>query len=154
MNIEERIEKLERRNSHLFVGLCALTLIAIFAYMSGNQPIHPSDLTIDASEFRLSDDSGNIRAVLAADEDNVGFMLFDVDENMRARLWVNGNESVSLDLLDPSGRANVTINARADGGIIGITDGNANLRYVCDVDLGGTAMLFFDDEMKPIWTAP
>jgi hypothetical protein len=147
MDIGERLDKLERRNTHLFVGLCALTLVAIMAYASGKN-------SIDASEFRLLDESGITRALLTTEGDNVGFMFFDADETMRARLWVRGHESVTLDLIDATGKANVSINALSEGGLIAITDGNANLRYVCDVNREGTAMLFFDDNMEPVWTAP
>lgn len=89
-----RLERLEHENRrHRRVGgLGLLVLIAVFASAARSQ--NPKPAVVDASEFRVVDSRGRVRASLTAFEYDlnaaVGLRLFDE----------NGNTCVSLHTLD------------------------------------------------------
>jgi hypothetical protein len=96
MDLEHRMERLERQNRLLTVGgLAALVLVSLFFLMGQAEGV-PEEIT--AKKFLLVDDEGNYRGVLNVTEHGPIFALLDAGGTYRASLGIG--EAATLAIYD------------------------------------------------------
>jgi hypothetical protein len=95
-DLQERVLKLEKQN-HRFkqLGVAGLIVPALLLVMGQA----PSKKTVEANEFILRDDSGNVRARLEVDKGVAQLLLFDPD----------GSEKIGIDSGTVGGKDMITL---------------------------------------------
>jgi len=109
--------------------------------------------TVTAKEFRLVNDAGETRAVLALEEDSPTLRFYDRQGRIRASLLLT-EASPRLVLNDENGKPGLSLGLSEQGSALAL--GNAgNVRILLTVDANGSPELLFRDSTgKTSWSAP
>ncbi|MFH1748059.1 MAG: hypothetical protein ABIG44_13570 [Planctomycetota bacterium] len=145
MNIEERIERLERANRRMKVVALGLLAVLLGAGLVAGPAVQQaaSPRVIEASGFRLVDNSGKTRAMLVVSKEG----------------------PVGLSFLDENGKMRAIFGETKDGPALGFLDENEKVRL--SLRLGRTttldgkrttypesSILLYGPDEKVIWEAP
>ncbi len=103
--------------------------------LQGNQPVHAQEEKagrVEATEFRLLDDKGNVRASMGtADNGSVTLTFFDKDLKPRMQIGADG-EQASMSFLDGEGTPRYIVAQRNKGNDVMVTfqDSKGKPRYI------------------------
>ena len=172
MSIEERLERLERNNHRILVGLLAAILLVIgvaAAPKAGGNVFaevraHTFKLVDSKGRTRglmftseengkaslgLSDENGNSSIFIAVDKDGTSLGLQDKNDRLRAALYVD-KVGPMLNLFDESG----VIRAGLFETSLTLSDEKGNRRARLGLNQNGGVLSTFDKYEKVIWEAP
>lgn len=114
MGLEQRVERLERRNRRNMIWMAAAFAIAIVSMGAmQKQRAKPSD-SVDTKMLKLFDDEGNLRAfIVASPRGNAGLTIVDKAGHVCAVLGVGpeGGPSLELSHTDQKLRARLAVTA-------------------------------------------
>ncbi len=147
-NLQDRLLKLESQNRRLKqLGFAALIVVTSLAVMGQA----PSPKTVEAHEFILRDDSGNVRAKLSMNEHANPEMVF-LDEKGGARIKLEGENGSFyggvISVFDSHGQQRGLFAARDTGGGISLLDSKGRPRTTLspgDLWIAGGVRLEDDD---------
>jgi len=136
MSIEERLERLERKNRRLTGLLAGLGAAAALWVVLGAAPgTAPAPLpymeSVAAKKFLVVDAQGKLRATLCIAEKGPGLWLYDETGAYRAGLGLN-EQGAGLTLIDAKGKNRATM---------------------CLAEKGPELTLY-DENGKTVWAAP
>lgn len=123
MTTEERIQKLERNNRRLGIGITILVLFGGTIVATSATSVPPQDLVVRS--LSVVDENGKTRASLMADVYGAGLQLLDEDGNVRAEL-VSKKTGTALTLRDGSENGNVRLAIGKNGPNLILQDSNGN----------------------------
>jgi hypothetical protein len=109
---------------------------------------------VEASEFRLVDKSGRLRAVLEMTRTGPRLALLDEDGTVALETSLS-NDGPSIRLADQHGNTRVFLGATRDASRIGLADSDGAQRVFLGVSAGGKpAVTVYDSEQRKVWEAP
>jgi hypothetical protein len=160
--LARRLEKLEKLNRRLRIGVGAVLLVVASLFLMGQAP--PQSKTIEAQEFILRDANNKQRAKLSLVEDTTVLSLYDANENVRARLVAGDRPGL---LFFDAGRTGPYANVRLAlgvgdmGGGAGdsgphflLFDANGRGRAELFVTQNRLGLFFYDANGKVLFKAP
>ena len=100
---------------------------------------------VRARQFNVEDRYGTLRASLGVEGSNVGLVLADASEMVRATLALEGNGSVILGLFNAAEQPQAVLIARPDGSTLGLADATGEMRISLEVADDGTTGLTLMD---------
>lgn len=164
MNVEERLEQLERelgkqkrRNTGLLVAVAALVIIMVFGFvlmgpLGGAQA--ESEGQVVAREIVLVDNNGNARVRLGAGMNQPGLAVLGPDGAVMAILSAHSDGSF-LALNNARGRTRMILSVNAKGAGVNIMDDNETVRAAMAYMSGAPwpDLALYDDRQKEIWSA-
>jgi hypothetical protein len=167
MTADETIEHLESaarrlnrrvRVTYIFIPLLAFAIVWLSPGLLGSKRADAQLLgtpkVLEAREFRLVDNRGELRAWLAL-SDKLGPTLCLCNEDGKPRLILGVDKTgPGIRLLSESDHVGTGLAVDEGGPELGLLDGRGKVRARLRVDKGGPALLFFDEDEKPIWKAP
>jgi hypothetical protein len=114
MDLQQRVERLERRNRRTIVWMMAAVGVAV-ACMGAMQRAKPSE-SVDTKMLKLLDDKGNLRAFLTATpKGNVSLTMIDQHEKVCAVFGVTADACPSLELSHSDGKLRARMALAPDG---------------------------------------
>jgi hypothetical protein len=148
-DLQNRLLKVENQNRRLkLLGVMALIAVTSLIVMAHT----PSRKTVEANEFVLRDDQGNIRARLSMDAAQSNPEMTLLDEKGRARLELKGGVGSMyggmVSVFDPRGQNRGIFSAWEAGGRISLLDSKGNPRttlFPGDIWVAGGVRLEDDD---------
>lgn len=109
---------------------------------------------IEASEFRLVDKSGKVRAVLEMSRLGPRLVMLHADGTPALELSLPP-DGPAVKLSDQDGETRVFLGATRDAARIGLADGKGNQRMFLGVNAAGKPSLtVYDGKQKAVWSAP
>ena len=133
MSLEQRIEELERQNRRIkraglltVVGVLAATLLYVGLQATSRAIAQgrTESKVIEATEFRLVDRSGKLRAALGMANGEPGLVLYDKDGKARASLELGKNGEPALTLYDKDGKARADLHLDERGAFLNLVEEN------------------------------
>jgi len=121
--------------------------------LQGNQPVHAQEEKagrVEATEFRLLDDKGNVRASMGtADNGSVTLTFFDKDLKPRMQIGADG-EQASMSFLDGEGTPRYIVAQRNKGNDVMVTfqDSKGKPRYLQSLTKEGAGLLAIRGEKE------
>ena len=149
MNIEQRVEKLERQNRWMKrMGGLALAVVACVVLIGQGKAKELPDLV--AKSLTIKDAKGKTRAELRIANQGVAFLLFDEAGVARASLFTLSNGAPMLNFRDKAGQT-MALLTTVRGGACSLYLTEAN---VLRAKLGVGSLALHDAKDNVIWQAP
>jgi len=158
METEERIAELERhienqnrqnRRMKWVVGVLGIALVVGIGWRSGMLSPNPAQgqnqRVVEAEEFRLVDESGELRAMLKLVEGKPVLDFYDEKGVLRAVLGMVVEGLPGLGLYDENGKIRVGLGVGEAGPSIGIYDENEHTRNALYMQKDGQHLVLVDE---------
>ena len=155
MDLEQRIERLERENRRLKLAGGAVVAVLFGAACVGAVIPRQIQDVIEAREFYEDDEDDNVRAAMSADA------IRYLDENGTVRV---GLSEVGIGYWDENGAIRATIHNgaidyRHENGSLAATMNSGGIGYLNDngaviAGISTEGFVFYDAEGNQIWQAP
>jgi hypothetical protein len=165
MTIEERLERIERQNVYLRVGLGLVLLAGVALLVMGQAAPSGTVDEVRARRFALVDENGTERASLQAGKDDLLFLITDALGHHRVLLQMT-RDSTRLAFVGNNQKPQVALSLVEGVPTFRLFDAQGTVRAV----LGGTSLetvrtgvieqrpesslVLFDKDGKLIWRAP
>jgi hypothetical protein len=142
MTIEERLNRLERKNRRLTLAMLLTGVAAALVVTLGMAKTEVVPDEVKAHSFKLLDDNGNTRAALDVTKDGVGLALLGGKGNTQAALSV-ANEEAMLVLSDTNDKPRIAMAMSKDGPMLQLGDESGKTRALLAMqgDSPGLALL-------------
>ena len=101
MNVEDRIDRLERENRRLKLGGGGLAAAVLIVVLAGAATTQQPD-TIEVKGLILKNDEGKKVAELNSDDRGTGIVFYDSEGEPRAKLGVLANGTGGIDVGSPA----------------------------------------------------
>ena len=109
---------------------------------------------VDASEFRLVDKSGRVRAVFEMTRSGPRLAMMDEDGSVSLEATLT-RDGPGIRLADAEGQTRLFVGATRDEARIGLSDGQEKPRMFLGVSRSGKPKFtIYDAHQKKVWEAP
>jgi hypothetical protein len=147
--LEQRLARLENQNRRWKNGAGVLTAIGFACLALGTASVRSRAKLVEATEFRLVDEKGTVRAAISAGRGGASISVNNGAGRTRATLAVGDDGSPRLDLLDRTDAVRASIRLAGDGSPdLVFNDGSKHARGRFRVGPDGSAKIDLADEAQ------
>ena len=148
MNVEQRLEQLERANRRM-KRLGAFVLLTAAIVLLSGQANGKALPDLEVRSLTLKDKEGKTRATLSVLAHGASLNLFDKGGKMRVWLSTMADGSVALALLDKDGTTRMALGVAAKGPALAFSDKEGKVRVGLSVDADGAVLRLADKDGNP-----